>query len=155
MAGNGGEGDSFSAEGIAKGSKGPGGGMGAGGGIGPEAGHGTTNKKMGDTARMGPGGTRSRQKAGVRPGMRSKFERIYDPERIATTPLDTKVKGKVGSKGKSYSVTVMGEPDAASAKEGYADVSGKYQHAIESALTKEDIPPTYRKPVKSYFESLK
>ena len=103
---------------------------------------------------MGTNTPKNRQSS-ERPDMHAKFEQIYNPERIATTALDTKVKGKLGSKGKSYSITIKGEPDKATAREGYAAVSGEYRRSIESALNKEDIPPAYRGQVKGYFESLK
>jgi hypothetical protein len=69
----------------------------------------------------------------------------------------TKVTGDVGPEGMVFSGgDTKGAPDQPGASSvPYYEVSSNYKKAAEKALSKEDVPPAYRKPVKDYFESLK
>jgi hypothetical protein len=69
----------------------------------------------------------------------------------------TKAASKVGSEGMIFSGgETIGAPDKKGASSvPYYEVSSDYKKAAEKALSKEDVPPAYRKPVKDYFESLK
>lgn len=150
--------DAFSSSGVVKGRNDlPTDGMGvASSGISiPNAGHGTTNLKIGKGGEMGNGYSLKRQQAGEKPDMRAKFQQVYDPHRIHTTPLGTKVQGTWGNQGVVSSEKVLGAPDKATAQSGYADVGASYQHVREKAIEKENIPPAYKTPVKNYFESLR
>lgn len=62
----------------------------------------------------------------------------------------------VGSSGMIFSAgETTGAPDSTtSASVPYTDVISNYSKAAESALSKEKVPPAYRKRVKDYFKSL-
>lgn len=48
-----------------------------------------------------------------------------------------------------------GAPDQpGSSSVPYYEVYSNYKKAAEKAVSKEDIPPAYRKPVTDYFDSL-
>lgn len=48
-----------------------------------------------------------------------------------------------------------GAPDKATSNVPYYDVYSQYAPAAESALNREDIPASYRRQVKDYFDSLR
>lgn len=66
------------------------------------------------------------------------------------------VSGAVGESGMVFAAgETTGAPDkAASATVPYTDVLPNYRKAAENALSKEKVPPAYRKRVKDYFSSL-
>jgi len=120
---------------------------------GPDAGHGTTNLRA-TSSPMQEGLPKIRQSQ-ERPGMKSRFESIYAPERIATEKLDAQVKGRPGKQGKTQTTFIKGAPEKAESFTPYYEVQESYQKAAEKALNQEKIPAAYRKQVKEYFESLK
>ncbi len=67
----------------------------------------------------------------------------------------TKVAGKRGEKGREMVSYTRGAPDKATASVPYYEVYGKYAPTAEKALSREDIPATYKKQVKEYFDSLR
>lgn len=68
----------------------------------------------------------------------------------------TKSSTMVGEEGMIYSGgTTKGAPDKPGASSvPYYEVLPNYKKSAEKALAKENVPPTYRKPVSNYFESL-
>jgi len=79
------------------------------------------------------------------------FGRLYAPD---GKMANTRVKGKRGEKGKETISYFRGAPDKANAKVPYYEVYGQYAPAAESALNREDIPSSYKKQVKDYFDAL-
>ena len=80
-------------------------------------------------------------------GPRGKLKEVKN---IMKTPAHVGEGGMVFSAGES-----TGAPDAASpASVPYTSVLPSYKKSAESALSKEKIPPAYRKRVKEYFSSL-
>jgi hypothetical protein len=67
----------------------------------------------------------------------------------------TKVHGKRGEKGSELVSYTQGAPDKATASVPYYEVYGKYAPTAEKALSREDIPATYKKQVKEYFDALR
>lgn len=78
--------------------------------------------------------------------------RLYAP---GDATKNTRVKGKIGKKGKETVSYTKGAPDRAAATVPYYEVLGQYAPAAESALNREDIPANYKKQVKDYFDSLR
>jgi tetratricopeptide (TPR) repeat protein len=68
---------------------------------------------------------------------------------------NTRVAGKRGEKGREMVTYTQGAPDKATASVPYYEVYGKYAPTAEKALSREDIPTTYKKQVKEYFEALR
>jgi hypothetical protein len=68
----------------------------------------------------------------------------------------TKVAVDVGKSGMVYAVgETKGAPDVSSpGTVPYTDVLSNYKKAAENTLSKEKVPPAYRKRVKDYFSSL-
>jgi hypothetical protein len=51
--------------------------------------------------------------------------------------------------------TTKGAPDSPKAASvPYYEVIGDYKKSAEKAISKEEVPPAYRKPVTDYFQSL-
>ena len=92
-----------------------------------------------------------RQDPDFKPGRDDQYARLYAPD--GKTP-NTRVKGKRGEKGRETMSYFRGAPDQATATVPYYEVYGDYAPAAESALNREDIPATYKKQVKDYFDSL-
>jgi hypothetical protein len=67
---------------------------------------------------------------------------------------NTRVIGKRGEKGKETISYFRGAPDKAEANTPYYNVYSRYAPAAENALHREDIPASYKKQVKSYFDAL-
>jgi hypothetical protein len=69
----------------------------------------------------------------------------------------TKSSTKVGSEGMVFSAgETKGAPDTpGTSSVPYYKVYGSYKKSAEKAMSKEDVPPAYRKQVKNYFDSLK
>jgi hypothetical protein len=69
----------------------------------------------------------------------------------------TKSSTKTGKEGMIFSAgETKGAPDKPGASSvPYYEVYSNYGKAAEKALSKEEVPPAYRKPVSDYFESLK
>jgi len=68
----------------------------------------------------------------------------------------SKVSTHVGESGMVFSAgETKGTPDTrSSATVPYTQVMSSYSKAAENALSKEKVPPAYRKRVKEYFHSL-
>ena len=76
--------------------------------------------------------------------------KISDVKEIVKSPTHVGESGMVFSAGET-----TGAPDAAApAAVPYTDVLPNYKKAAESSLSKERVPPAYRKRVKEYFGSL-
>lgn len=125
-------------------------GMGAAAG-GAEAGRGTTNAQQRGGA-MGANTPKNRQSPD-RPRTEARFEQVYAPERLATRNLETQVKGKHGE-GAFDTSLVRGAPERGSAAQPYYEVYSTYRRAAEDALNREEVPATYKKQVRDYFDSL-
>lgn len=122
---------------------------------GADAGHGTTDRNQGYSGQMTYNSAKQRQ-SGHRSNWNEKYQSIYAPERVASTRIDTQVSGKKGKdKGNTDYQTVRDAPDASSASQPYYEVYSSYRHAAENALDKEDVPATYKKQVRDYFDSLR
>lgn len=67
-----------------------------------------------------------------------------------------KTPSAVGQSGMVFAAgETNGAPDkAAPATVPYTDVLANYRRSAETALSKEKVPPAYRKRVKDYFTSL-
>ena len=78
------------------------------------------------------------------------FARLFIPG-----PNATKLTGKRGESGKETTSFFRGAPDKANSSVPYYEVYGRYAPAAESALSRDDIPQTYKKQVKSYFDALR
>jgi hypothetical protein len=64
------------------------------------------------------------------------------------------VRGKKGA-GKSDYSQVRGAPERSGASRPYYEVYSSYQRAAEEALSREEVPPAYKKHVRDYFDSLR
>ncbi|MBW3624731.1 MAG: hypothetical protein KY468_15105 [Armatimonadetes bacterium] len=85
-----------------------------------------------------------------------KWDRLYDPRRTAVKTRDVKSPGRIGEKGAAYSTDVVGAPDKVSPSSvPYYEADSAYRKEAEKALSREEVPPAYRKPVRDYFDSLK
>lgn len=67
--------------------------------------------------------------------------------------LDTLVRGTKGQ-GPELVRPVRGAPDRADPRASYYEVYPSARRAAEDALSREEVPAGYRKPVKEYFESI-
>ena len=117
-------------------------------GAGPQSGKGRADFRV---TQGGPQKGPRRQDKDFKPGKDDKYARLYAPK--GKTP-DTRLKGRRGEKGKETVSFFRGAPDQAAASVPYYDVYGAYAPAAEKALNREDIPLTYKKQVKDYFDSL-
>jgi hypothetical protein len=118
-------------------------------GAGPQAGTGRADFRV---TTGGPQTGPRRQDPDFKPGKDDRYARLYAPD--GATP-NTKVKGRRGEKGRETTSFVRGAPDKAAAHVPYYDVYGQYAPAAESALNREDIPATYKRQVKDYFDALR
>jgi hypothetical protein len=118
-------------------------------GAGPQAGNGRAGFRV---TQGGPQQGPRRQDPDFKALKDGKYARLYAPG--GKTP-DTRVTGKRGTKGKETLSYFRGAPDQAQAQVPYYDVFERYAPAAESALNREDIPATYKKQVKDYFDSLR
>jgi hypothetical protein len=76
--------------------------------------------------------------------------------RVTTDALNaTKVKGKIGGEGKERVSFSRGAPGGATASSPLFDVDSNYAPAVESALSRDDIPAPTKKQVRTYFDSLR
>ena len=117
-------------------------------GAGPQAGKGRTDLRV---TQGGPQTGPRRQDPGFQPGRDDRYARLYAPR--GKTP-DTRLKGRRGDRGKETVSFFRGAPEGAAASVPYYDVYKSYAPAAEKALSREDIPLTYKKQVKDYFDSL-
>jgi hypothetical protein len=164
-----GMGDAFNADGTPKGDgqgkglgegellvNGQGKGKGPGNGIGSEAGkvggERVVNKATAYTdISTGPAGNKNlNRKMQQTPLTSDKGMRLSVP-----TGNMTKVAGKRGEKGREMVTYTQGAPDKATASVPYYEVYGKYAPTAEKAMSREDIPATYKKQVKEYFDALR
>jgi hypothetical protein len=155
-----GEKDAFGGDGKSKNGKGagsgdnPGNGQGAPGGMprrfgaGPQAGKGRAGFRV---TQGGPQTGPRRQDPGFKPGRDDKYARLYAPR--GKTP-DTRLRGRQNERGKETVSFFRGAPEGAAASVPYYEVYNAYAPAAEKALSREDIPQTYKKQVKDYFDSL-
>ena len=81
-----------------------------------------------------------------------KGSRLYAPDGKEN---NTRITGKKGDKGKETVSYFKGAPDKANSSVPYYEVYSKYAPAAENAMSREDIPASYKKQVKTYFDSLK
>lgn len=66
---------------------------------------------------------------------------------------DSRVTGRLGQ-GPQVVSPVRGAADRAEARASYSEVYPSARRAAEEALTREQVPAGYRRPVKEYFESI-
>lgn len=87
----------------------------------------------------------------------NKYKDISGPITDSGKGTLTKSSTKVGKEGIIFSAgETKGAPDKAGASSvPYYEVYSDYKKSAEKALSKEEVPPAYRKPVKDYFESLR
>ena len=130
--------------------KGPSNGIGSG--AGKPGGERTVEKATAYTdARTGPAGNKNlNRKMQNTPVTSDKGFRLTVP-----TGNTTKVSGKRGEKGREMVSYTQGAPDKATASVPYYEVYGKYAPTAEKALSREDIPASYKKQVKGYFDALR
>ena len=130
--------------------KGPGNGIGSG--VGKPGGNRTVEKATAYTdARTGPAGNKNlNRKMQNMPVTSDKGFRLTVP-----TGNTTKVSGKRGEKGREMVSYTQGAPDKATASVPYYEVYSKYAPTAEKALSREDIPASYKKQVKGYFDALR
>ena len=102
-------------------------------------------------AKYGPKGNASLNRKTQKNEVRDdQFSRLFVPG-----PNATKLTGKRGENGKETTSFFRGAPDKANSSVPYYEVYGRYAPAAESALSRDDIPQSYKKQVKSYFDSLR
>lgn len=130
--------------------KGPGNGIGSS--AGKPGGDRTVEKATAYTdTRTGPSGNKSLNwKMPKTPVTSDKGFRLTVP-----TGNTTKVSGKRGEKGREMISYTQGAPDRATASVPYYKVYGRYAPTAEKALSREDIPASYKKQVKGYFDALR
>lgn len=87
----------------------------------------------------------------------NRYKEVKGPVTDSGKGYTTKSSGNVGKEGMVFSAgETKGAPDAAGPSSvPYYEVYSDYKKSAEKALTKEEVPPAYRKPVKDYFESLR
>ncbi|MFQ5839172.1 MAG: hypothetical protein ACE5HK_00445 [Candidatus Methylomirabilales bacterium] len=85
-----------------------------------------------------------------------------DPEgeqaqRIPTAPWDSGLKGRRGKRGQSeaYNTNMVGPGSQGKGQLPQIQLLTEYRQMVETALTKEAVPPAYREQVKRYFDFLK
>ena len=66
-----------------------------------------------------------------------------------------KVKGERQKNGNELQINFTGDPEAFKSNTGYYQVYTAGKKQAESTLNKENIPPTYKKQVKEYFDSIR
>lgn len=86
----------------------------------------------------------------------SKYKEVKGPIVNSNKGYVTKSSTNVGKEGMIFSAgETKGAPDkAGSSSVPYYEVYSDYKKQAEKALSKEDVPPAYKKPVQDYFESL-
>lgn len=118
-------------------------------GAGPKAGQGRADFRV---TQGGPQTGSPRDHKGFQTPRDKNFGRVYAPD--GKTP-NTRVTGKRGEKGKETLSFMRGAPDKATASVPYYEVIESYTPAAESALSRDDIPLTYKKQVRDYFDALR
>jgi hypothetical protein len=111
-----------------------------------------------DRERKAPGGKGSPMVKGNtgNSGTRRDYQKFYDPKRTAVNKRDVKSSSAIGKDGEATAVEIKGAPDQASPSSvPYYEVYSDYRKAAEKAMTREDVPPAYRKRVRDYYDSLK
>jgi hypothetical protein len=89
-------------------------------------------------------------------GSHKNWTKIYDPRRTKVTTKDVKANSNIGKEGESVAVEIKGAPDKADPSSvPYFEVYSDYRKSAEKAMTREDIPPAYRKRVRDYYDSLR
>jgi hypothetical protein len=73
---------------------------------------------------------------------------------LAREKMKTYKNPGVRGKGKGFSMQFKGAPEHQEAVSPYFSAYGEYKKTAESALSKEEIPASYRKQVKKYFDSI-
>jgi hypothetical protein len=94
--------------------------------------------------------------AAAGPGLQAGQGRpVRAPVRARRGDPEHQGEGAARRKGPGNDVARAGAPDKAAAHVPYYDVYGQYAPAAESALNREDIPATYKRQVKDYFDALR
>ncbi len=73
---------------------------------------------------------------------------------LAGVKKDTYVPGMVDPRGKKLSRSFMGTPDPTQDRAAYYQVVPERIRAAEASLNREEIPTSYRKQVRDYFEAI-
>jgi len=80
---------------------------------------------------------------------------LYAPRETDTEGDLTRVRGQMRPTGEMLTTTETGAPETASDSHvPYYEVVGEYSRAAEEALSREEVPPSYRKTVRAYFQAL-
>ena len=65
-----------------------------------------------------------------------------------------RVTGKMGDQGEVEQLPTRTEAQGGPVRTPYYEVYESYKKDAEDAISKEAVPPAYKRPVKEYFESL-
>ena len=149
-------------DGKGKGKSGQGEGEGEGLSAGKDLMPSNPNGKVNGGAGLGPrnnsqgnkGGGPSSQKI-KRNGDKRRWEDVWSDRLPATKKGVDRVKGKYGKDGEAESLQTQTQAKGGSVKTPYYEVYESYKKDAEDAINKEAVPPSYKEPVKEYFDSLK
>jgi hypothetical protein len=90
-----------------------------------------------------------------RTGDRRRWEDVWTDNLPNTQKKLSRIKGKYGDNGETEQLATRTEAKGGSASTPYYEVYESYKKDAEDAVSKENVPPAYKQPVKDYFESLK
>ena len=80
---------------------------------------------------------------------------LYAPRETETSGDLVRVGSQVRPQGQMFATTEKGAPTKLSeSRVPYYEVIGNYSRAAEEALAREEVPPSYRATVRSYFDAL-
>jgi hypothetical protein len=121
----------------------------------------TTQGPMGGPG-LGPrSGDQPRGKGGGVSNMKSKstgdkrrWEDVWSDRLPKTSKKLERIQGKMGSNGEVEQLPTRTEAEGGPVKTPYYEVYESYKKDAEDAVSKETVPPAYKRPVKEYFESI-
>ena len=118
--------------------------------VGGGAGLGPRNNATGSTS----GGGVSSQK-GPRSGDKRRWEDVWSDRLPPTQKKLTRINGKMGNSGQMERIPIRSDAKGGPVKTPYYDVYESYRKDAEDAVSRDAVPPAYKQPVKSYFDSIK
>ena len=81
--------------------------------------------------------------------------KLYAPRTTETSGPLQRVRARVGPQGRMMAITEKGAPvKVTESRVPYYEVIADYSKAAEEALSREEVPPTYRTTVRNYFSAL-
>ena len=81
--------------------------------------------------------------------------KLYAPRTTETSGPLQRVRARVGPQGRIMAITEKGAPvKVTESRVPYYEVIADYSKAAEEALSREEVPPTYRTTVRNYFSAL-